>query len=541
VARELVSAPAPPRADALRRLQISTGATSLGKWGFMVALSVYAFRHGGTSVVGLAALIQAIPSVLAAPVLGLAGDRFPRQRVLLATNLLRALALAAAAAAVDDGFGVVSVFVLAATFSAISTANQPARAALIPVLARSPREVSSATAVMGTIDTAGFMLGAGGGGIILAATSVSFLIALCSGAYCLATVLILGIPADDRSARGVPQRASVALVAGFRAVLGDERLRLVLATMATLSVIDGITNVFVIVTPLHLLHMGQAGVGYLNLARGAGGLAGGAVAFALFGRSRLTIALALGSVALGGPLMLLGQFPATALGLLGWAGIGFGYVLVKVAGIATVQRLSGDRVLARVLAVFETTLVATIGIGAVLAPELESLLGLRGALILTGAALPLLALLRWSAIKQLEIGAPVPQREFALLRHCPLFDPLPLATIEGLARRLAPVTVPAGVDIITQGEAGDRFYLIAQGTVEILQDGLCLRRQGPGESFGEIALLHGVTRTATVRATEPTLVFALDRGPFLLSVTGHPDSHHASMDVAARFLANAEA
>jgi hypothetical protein len=531
---------ASPTNAPLKRLQISTAATSLGKWAFLLTLSVYAFRKGGTTAVGLVALIQALPAVLAAPLLGLAGDSFPRQRVLLVTNAARALLLAAAAVAVFEGLPEAVVFALAALFSMVSTANQPARAALIPVLAHSPSEVSSATAVMGVTDTASFLIGAGAGGVVLAATSVTFVVALCCGAYCVASVLILEIPTDARPLRRVPERPLAALAAGLHTVLSDDRLRLVLGMMATLSVIEGITNVFVIVTAIHLLHMGTEGIGYLNIARGAGGLAGGAVAFALFGRSRLTIALALGSLALGTPLVLLGQFPHVALGLLAWAGVGFGYVLVKVSGIAMVQRLSGDRVLARVLGVLETTLVATIGLGAILAPGLESLVGLRDALIVTGAALPLLVALRWPAIRRLQIGAPVPQQAFSLLRQCPLFAPLPLATVEGLALRAVALEVDAGTDVVTQGEPGDRFYLIADGGVEVLQDGALLRRQGPGESFGEIALLHDVTRTATVRALEPTHLLALDRDLFLLSVTGHSDSHEEGLQVAAGFLGNSQ-
>jgi MFS family permease len=530
-----------PTNTPLRRLQVSTAATSLGKWAFMLALGVYAFRKGGTAAVGLVALIQAIPAVLAAPLLGLAGDRYPRQRVLLVTNAIRALLLAAVAGAVFNHLPTVVVFVLAALFSTVSTANQPARAALIPVLARWPGEVSSATAVMGAIDTSSFLLGAGAGGIVLAATSVAFLIALCCAAYCVATVMILAIPRDARASRRARERPMAAIAAGFHTVLGDDRLRLVVGMTATLSAIDGITGVLVIVTAIHLLHMGTAGIGYLNIARGAGGLAGGAVAFALFARSRLTVALMLGSLILGAPIVLLGLHPDVPLGLLAWCGLGFGYVIVKVSGIAMVQRLSGDRVLARVLAVLETTLVATIGLGAILAPGLESLLGLRGALIATGATLPLLAAARWSAIRRLEIGTPVPQRQFGLLRRCPLFAPLPLATVEGLAQRVVSVEVPAGAEIITQGDVGDRFYLIADGSVEVLRDGALVAQQGPGESFGEIALLHDVMRIATVRTVEPTRLFALDRDLFLLSVTGHADSHDAGLEVAAGYLGDSHA
>ncbi len=520
----------------LRRLQLATAATSLGKWAFLVTLAVYAFRAGGAEAIGLIVLVQAVPATLAAPLLGLAGDRFPRQRVLLATNAIRALLLAAVTVAALESSSIVVIFLLAALFSVVSTANQPARAALIPVLARSPTEVSSATAVMGSIDTLSFLLGAGLGGVLLAATSVQFVVAMCCLSYCVATVLMLEIPLDARPLWRRHERPRVALATGLRTVLHDHDLRLVIGIVAALSVVDGLTNVLVIVTAIRLLHAGTAGVGYLNIARGGGGLLGGAIALGLLWRSRRAIALALGSLAIGVPLILLGLFPSLALALLAWSALGFGYVLVKASGVTLVQRLAADRVLARVLGLLEMTFVASIGLGAILAPVLISLLGLRGALICTGALLPFAALLRWSALHRLELGAPVPQREFDLLRRCPVFAPLPLAAAEGLARRAVPVEVPAGATVIEQGQPGARFYLIDDGAVEVRQDGVVRRCQGPGEFFGEIALLRDVVRTATVRALAPTRLIALDREPFLIAVTGHSDSHDAAEEVAERYV-----
>jgi len=211
---------------ALRWLQLSTMATSLGKWAFALALGVYAFGEDGTTAVGVVALIQAVPAAVAAPVLGLAGDRYSRQRVLLVTNALRALLLATVAWAVLDSLSIVAILALAALFSIVSTANQPARAALIPALSRSPREVSAATSVMGTVDTASFLLGAGVGGILLASTSVAFVVGLCAASYALATALILGIPVDARPQRRRQEQPGLALKAGLDAVLADRRLRL---------------------------------------------------------------------------------------------------------------------------------------------------------------------------------------------------------------------------------------------------------------------------------------------------------------------------
>src|SRR5262249_38055091 len=109
--------------------------------------------------------------------------------------------------------------------------------------------------------------------------------------------------------------------------------------------------------------------------------------------------------------------------------------------------------------------------------------------------------------------------------------PLPLATLERLCHDLQPVEVTAGEDVIVQGEIGDRFYLIDEGQVEVFEDGVFRRNEGPGEGFGEIALLHDVPRTATVRATQDTRLLALDSDQFLLAVPGHRRSHQLAHKV----------
>src|SRR5688572_7364980 len=84
----------------LRRVQIAWAAAAVGGWIFMVALAVHAYAVGGPAAVGLAALVRMAPAGLAAPLIGLAADRFPRRDVLFASALVRAVLLAAAAVAV---------------------------------------------------------------------------------------------------------------------------------------------------------------------------------------------------------------------------------------------------------------------------------------------------------------------------------------------------------------------------------------------------------------------------------------------------------
>ena len=93
------------------------------------------------------------------------------------------------------------------------------------------------------------------------------------------------------------------------------------------------------------------------------------------------------------------------------------------------------------------------------------------------------------------------------------------------------MSVPAGTTVIREGERGDRFYVIANGEVEIAG-----RRFGPGESFGEIALLRDVPRTATVTAATDVELVAIERDAFLGAVTGHEPAHITAHAVAAARL-----
>jgi CRP-like cAMP-binding protein len=93
--------------------------------------------------------------------------------------------------------------------------------------------------------------------------------------------------------------------------------------------------------------------------------------------------------------------------------------------------------------------------------------------------------------------------------------------------------VAAGTAVITAGEVGDMFYLIKSGRVTVTHDGTFVREEGPGEYFGEIALLRGVPRTATVTAVEDTVLLGLSRAHFLNAVQGTAESSTAAEGVVS--------
>ena len=117
-----------------------------------------------------------------------------------------------------------------------------------------------------------------------------------------------------------------------------------------------------------------------------------------------------------------------------------------------------------------------------------------------------------------------------------MFAPLSIAMKERVAANLVPVPLSVDELIIRAGDAGDRFYIVSAGELDIdTGDGHTAAHYG--DYFGEIALLRDVPRTATVTATVDSQLYALQRDAFLAAVTGHSTAHAAGKKVADARLA----
>jgi MFS family permease len=238
----------------------------------------------------------------------------------------------------------------------------------------------------------------------------------------------------------------------------------------------------------------------------------------------------------GLPIALIAAVPNTATALILFALAGVGTTIVDVAGLTLLQRVVPDEVLTRVMGIAQSVFVGTLGLGAVIVPALIAGLGNRGALAATGAGLPLLAVVSARRLRHLDESAAAPPPRLDLLRAIPLFRPLAPATLEQLARELRPLQIPAGEEIVRQGDRGDLFYILAEGEVEVRIDGREVEPLRAGSFFGEIALLRDVPRTATISARSDVDLLALDRDHFIAAVTGHPESEEAARAVIASRL-----
>ena len=174
-----------------------------------------------------------------------------------------------------------------------------------------------------------------------------------------------------------------------------------------------------------------------------------------------------------------------------------------------------------------------LAIGSVIAGVLISTLGVAWALVIAGVLVPAVLVGAWSRIGALDRDARPPDPEaLALLRHLAIFAPLSAPSIERILAELTWVDTPAGHVLIREGDAGDRFYVLAEGRVEVTVRGERVADRGVGDHFGEIALLRDVPRTATVTALTPLRLIAIERDRFLEAVTGHPQSRQSAEAVA---------
>ncbi|MBD0329044.1 MAG: MFS transporter [Thermoleophilia bacterium] len=517
----------------IRRLQLADVGSVVGTWSYTIALFVYAYDVGGAAAVGLVALIRYLPSAVASPFTGLLGDRYRRIPVMLASDLVRVVTMAGAAATIALDGSPLLVYALATITSISATAFRPAKAAALPLLARTPEELTAANVATSTINSTGSFAGPALGGFIVAAAGPEVAFAFNGATFLWSAFLIERVrrswseprrPKAPRSARGVLGE----LATGFAAVARAPAVRIVVLLMAAQTLVLGTLSVFVVILALEIFEIGEAGVGIFNSALGIGGLIGSVIAFALVGRPRLAAAFAVGIVGWSLPLAVVGGWPQLALALVLFGLIGVANTLVDVSGFTLLQRTGDDAVLARVFGVLNTLIYISVAVGGALTPLLIALVGERASLVVVGALLPALVLLSWPALARIDRRAESRQRELALLQRLPIFAPLPVQTLERLAHDLRPRTVGAGQTIVREGDVGDLFYIVADGRVTVSANGSPLGELGPGSCFGEIALLRDVPRTATVTAAEDTELYALERDLFVAAVSGDPESANAA-------------
>ena len=510
------------RNEQLRRVELAWGASIAAEWANFVALGVFAYDVGGTLGVGIAGLVRLLPGAIVAPFAAFVGDRFRRERFLVAISAGGCLALAGSAAVYFVDRNEYVIFPFASIFGLSSTLLRPALQALLPSLARTPDELIASNGATSTIEGLATLVGPLVAGILIAATDAGVVFAVAAAALLASVLLFARVTIEGRmltAAANGAQNLRRELMAGFHTVLRARRARLVVGLMAAQTFVRGCLNVLIVVTAFQVLHAGPGAVGYMTAAVGVGGLIGAFGALALV-RGRLATPFGLALVVWGLPIALVAPKPYLAVAIVLLAFVGAANSVEDVAGFTLLQRVVPDELLTRVLAVVWSLAMGALALGSIAAPALVDAIGPRPALVVVGAILPLLTLATWRGLVDIDRSVAAPTEELAVIEGVPMFAPLSIVAKEHMAATLTPVLIAAGDVVIREGEIGDRFYIVAHGELEVVAPGV-RTTAGDGDYFGEIALIRDVPRTATVTALVDSQLYAMDRNDFLAAVTAH--------------------
>jgi len=287
---------------------------------------------------------------------------------------------------------------------------------------------------------------------------------------------------------------------------------------------DAGVGILTVVLAIDVLGAGDAGTGYLNAAVGVGGILGALTSGVLILRRRLAPPLVAGALVSSVALAVLSVARVLPVAFLGVAMFSLGYYVVDVAVTTIIQRILPDAARGRGIGLLMS--VGTLGemVGSIAVPVI---VGAAGVAILGPASLLLLAAV---AVGVVLVGTnatrepTAAEATLARVSRQPLFSGVPPDRLEVALRRLVTIPVVAGQAVVSEGEPADRFYIIQSGSFSVTRrdvDGeeRQIRTLGPDAVFGELGLLTGAPRSATVSAASDGILLALD-GPEFLELVG---------------------
>jgi MFS family permease len=510
----------------LTRLLTGEFVSGIGDWLYLVALLIVVYQHSQDALLlGIVGAARVLPYVLLSVPAGIAADRFDRRLILIVTDTARALIMLGLAWLVATDGPIEAIVGLAILATCFSTFFGPTIGAYLPSLVRDERELGPANSAWASLDNLAFVIGPVLAGVLVAAGGLTVAFVLNAVSFLLVDLILWRLPPS----RGVVAPAASETSPTADGAPAEPAPRL--GVLVGLGVIDtigsfvfggvGVLTVYLATTTYGA---GDAGTGYLNGAMGVGGLIGAVLSGALVLRPRLGAIVIVGGVLTGVGLIAMGAVRDLAPALLALTVASAGSLLLEVLSTTIFQRAVPDRIRGRALGVMVSVSSVAFAVGSFLLPVLADSIGVTPVLAVAGVAVAVGAIggrLLVGATATREVSPY--EATFGRVAGLPIFAGVSAARLEAALRDLQPRPTTAGEVIIREGETADRFYVIAAGHVRVTQrvaDGIerRLRDMGPDEVFGEIGLLRGSPRTATVTATDDGLLLALDREAFLALV-----------------------
>lgn len=518
----------------LLRVQAAYFLYNLVEWASWIAILVWAYDAGGVRAASALAVVQLVPSALLASPAANWLDRLPRVRALALGYALQSVTLGAIGFALALGAPSVLVVVVAALAAVAMTLTRPVHHALLPEISDTTAELTAGNSTSGWAEAAGVFLGplvCGGLILVIGSSGVVLTMAAASAVGALVTFrmtthadVVQGVEPEIKTV--VKQERLL------RAVVRNPAARLLSGLGFALNTLVGLSDILFVVLAFDLLHMSAAGPGLLTAALGLGQIVGAAATVVLVGRRHLAGAVVMAAVVAGLTFGMSGlvSVPSMAVLLIGL--FGMGKLFFDISTRTLIQRLLPDRLLLAVFGLQESLMMAGYALGSLAAPLLVWAFGPYVAFAIAGGFLPVVAVLAYPRLRRLDGAAVVPADVLRLLLDVPLLAVLPPRMVERLALEADPVEVQPAETVFVEGDPGDCFFVIAQGRVSVTRDGVLLRELGPGDWFGELALLRDIPRTATITAETAVSMWAVERDQFLAAVGAAPRSRQVANEHA---------
>ncbi|MDV3221574.1 MFS transporter, partial [Intrasporangium sp.] len=507
------------RSGRLRRVVTAFLVFSIVEWATWIAILVWAFEQGGLRSSSLIALVQLVPAALLAPVIAAWSGRRRPVTALVTGYAAQGVAFSATGAALIAGAPYVISATLACLGAITITMTRPVHHALLPRIAQTTGELTVGNAASGSAEALAVVLGPLACAALIGPTGAGGVV-LVMGLSCLGcAALTSGLRLEAGGAAQGLDRSPTQLA---RAILRHPAARTLTSLVSVEHVLVGTMDILLVVLAIDLLGLDDSGPALLNAALGVGGLVGAAATILIATGTRVVPGILVGALVCGIAFAVTALSPtAVAAGVL-LAVTGAGKVFFDVSLRTLVQRALPEHLLTAVFGLMEAVTMAAIALGSVLVPLLVELAGTRGAFVLSGMLLPLAGLVLLRRLLRLDTAATVPADALGLLEGVPILSVLAPRVLDRLAIESRRESVPEGTEVVRQGAPGDTFHVIRSGTAAVRIDDDLVRELGPGDWFGELALLHDTPRTATVSALTDLDLQTLERDEFLAFVAHVP-------------------
>jgi MFS family permease len=495
----------------------------IGSWSYLIVISVYVFdRTHSTQWLAVLGVCRWGPSLLLASYGGVLADRYQRVTVLVVSALASGVLMAGMAAVVATAAPVGFVLAITALSSAAGAPYQPAAGALTPEVV-GEKDLAAANSLFSALENFVVVAGPGIGGLLLLTGRPVISVVINAASYLIAAVVISRLRVRSRGGGEAGGSALRELTAGLRALVAQPVALAVILFCALDSAVYGATTVLYV--PLSIrLGTGPNGYSYLLAGAALGGLLGAGLANRLSGTSRLAPVI-MGSICLQAlPFLVTIPLHVPWMAAVLQVVSGIGMVIVDVLGITSLQRDLPRDTLGRVLGVFDTVILAGILLASLATGILLADAGLDVALALIGIGVPVIGLIGLPTLLRADRTSAAATERLRplvdLLSELDLLTGADRSMLEQLAAAAEEVSLPAGSVVIREGDEADALWILTRGalSVSVAGDGPQPRELAPVTApgyVGELGLMHGIARTATVLTSQDSTLLRISGEDFL--------------------------